>query len=52
MLIRLPVDQGACAIVGVTYTLSDGHMRLRGTVGEIGETVTNTERTVAGPTAD
>lgn len=23
------VDKGACAIVGVTYTLSDGHMRVQ-----------------------
>ena len=41
-IIAEKVDKGACAIVGVTYTLSDGHMRLRGTVGDIGETVPNT----------
>jgi carbonic anhydrase len=31
------VAKGECAIAGVTYTLSDGHMRLQGVVGEIGE---------------
>ena len=41
-IIAEKVDKGACAIVGVTYTLSDGHMRLRGVVGDIGETVPNT----------
>lgn len=41
-IIAKKVDRGACAIVGVTYTLSDGHMRLRGTVGDIGETAPNT----------
>jgi carbonic anhydrase len=30
------MDKSACAIVGVTYTLSDGHMRVQGTVGDIG----------------
>ncbi|MFZ2173083.1 MAG: carbonic anhydrase [Rhodococcus sp. (in: high G+C Gram-positive bacteria)] len=31
------VERGACAIAGVTYKLSDGHMHLQGAVGEIGE---------------
>ncbi|BDQ23966.1 hypothetical protein RQN9TF_32425 (plasmid) [Rhodococcus qingshengii] len=30
------MDKSACAIVGVTYTLSDGRMRVQGTVGDIG----------------
>lgn len=30
------VDKSACTIGGVTYTLSDGHMRVQGTVGDIG----------------
>ncbi|MFD4293533.1 carbonic anhydrase [Rhodococcus sp. NPDC058505] len=33
------VENGTCAIVGVTYTLSDGGIKLRGSVGEIGEVV-------------
>ncbi|TQF75070.1 carbonic anhydrase [Rhodococcus spelaei] len=33
------VANGTCAIVGVTYTLSDGGIKLRGSVGDIGEVV-------------
>ncbi|MFE3292839.1 carbonic anhydrase [Rhodococcus sp. NPDC059234] len=33
------VANGTCAIVGVTYALSDGGIKLRGAVGEIGEVV-------------
>ncbi|NMM86031.1 carbonic anhydrase [Rhodococcus sp. SRB_17] len=33
------VEKGTCAIVGVTYALSEGHMRLQGAVGEIGESI-------------
>ncbi|GAA4470854.1 carbonic anhydrase [Rhodococcus olei] len=33
------VENGTCAIVGVTYTLADGGITLRGVVGEIGEIV-------------
>lgn len=33
------VENGTCAIVGVTYTLSDGGTKLRGVVGEVGESV-------------
>lgn len=31
------VEAGRCAIVGVTYTLSDGGIRLRGVIGDVGE---------------
>lgn len=31
------VEQGTCAIVGATYTLSDGHVKLQASVGDIGE---------------
>ncbi len=48
-IIAEKVDRGACAIVGVTYTLSDGHMRLRGAVGDIGETAPITGRLDAPP---
>ena len=37
------VGKGTCAIVGVTYALSDGRMRLQGTVGDVGETATGSE---------
>ena len=37
------MDKSACAIVGVTYTLSDGHMRVQGAVGDIGESVETVE---------
>ena len=43
---RIIADQvgtGTCAIVGVTYALSDGRMRLQGTVGDVGETATGSE---------
>ncbi|WP_345353010.1 carbonic anhydrase [Rhodococcus olei] len=33
------VADGTCAIVGVTYTLADGGIKLRGVEGEIGEVV-------------
>lgn len=33
------VDAGRCAIVGVTYTLADGSVKLRGVIGEVGQTV-------------
>ncbi|MGW6692512.1 carbonic anhydrase [Rhodococcus sp. NPDC054953] len=33
------VDAGRCAIVGVTYKLADGGIRLRGVIGDVGETV-------------
>ncbi len=36
-LIADKVAAGECAIVGVTYTLSDGRMKLRGVVGDVGE---------------
>ncbi len=36
-LIADKVAAGRCAIVGVTYTLSDGHMELRGVIGDVGE---------------
>lgn len=32
------VERGECAIVGVTYTLTDGHMKLRDVIGDVGET--------------
>lgn len=38
-LIAERVEAGECAIVGVTYTLSDGRMKLRGVVGDVGENV-------------
>ncbi len=38
-LIAERVEAGECAIVGLTYTLSDGHMELRGVIGDIGEDV-------------
>ncbi|MFC9788206.1 carbonic anhydrase [Rhodococcus sp. NPDC127528] len=37
------VANGTCAIVGVTYTLADGGIKLRGVVGEIGEVVDEAE---------
>ncbi len=33
------IAAGTCAIVGVTYTLSDGGIKLRGSIGDIGEGV-------------
>ncbi|MGF7122852.1 carbonic anhydrase [Rhodococcus sp. TAF43] len=33
------VEKGTCAIVGVTYKLSDGDIKLQGVVGDIGESV-------------
>ncbi|QBJ97073.1 carbonic anhydrase [Rhodococcus sp. ABRD24] len=33
------VERGTCAIVGVTYKLSDGDIKLQGAVGDIGESV-------------
>ena len=42
-IIAEKVGRGACAIVGVTYALSDGRMRLQGTVGDVGETATGSE---------
>ncbi|WP_137725977.1 carbonic anhydrase [Prescottella subtropica] len=33
------VEAGKCAIVGVTYKLADGGIKLRGVIGDIGETV-------------
>ncbi|NMO04718.1 carbonic anhydrase [Gordonia sp. TBRC 11910] len=36
-LIADRVDKGEVAIVGLTYRLSDGHVELRGVVGDIGE---------------
>lgn len=38
-IIAEKVENGSCAIVGVTYTLADGGIKLRGVVGEIGESV-------------
>ncbi|QDQ96500.1 carbonic anhydrase [Tomitella fengzijianii] len=38
-LIAKRVEEGKCAIVGLTYTLSDGHMELRGAIGDVGEKV-------------
>ncbi|WP_182347270.1 carbonic anhydrase [Tomitella gaofuii] len=38
-LIAQRVEEGKCAIVGLTYTLSDGHMELRGVIGDVGEQV-------------
>ncbi len=32
------VEKGECAIVGVTYTLTDGCMKLRDVIGNVGET--------------
>lgn len=32
------VEKGECAIVGVTYTLTDGCMKLRDVIGDVGET--------------
>ncbi|WP_024795134.1 carbonic anhydrase [Tomitella biformata] len=31
------VEKGECAIVGVTYTLTDGCMKLRDVIGDVGE---------------
>ena len=31
------VEKGACAIVGVTYKLSDGQVKLQGVLGDVGE---------------
>lgn len=31
------VEKGDCAIVGVTYKLTDGHVKLQGVVGDVGE---------------
>ncbi|MFC4603753.1 carbonic anhydrase [Rhodococcus kronopolitis] len=31
------VENGTCAIVGVTYTLANGGVKLRGVVGDVGE---------------
>lgn len=33
------VEQGSCAIVGVTYVLEDGGVKLRSVVGEVGDVV-------------
>jgi carbonic anhydrase len=33
------VERGSCAIVGVTYKLSDGRVKLQASVGDIGEVV-------------
>jgi carbonic anhydrase len=37
-IIAEKVEAGTCAIVGVTYTLSDGGIKLRSTVGDVGDT--------------
>lgn len=37
-IIAEKVEKGTCAIVGVTYTLANGGVKLRGVVGEVGET--------------
>lgn len=34
------IEEGSLAIVGLTYQLSEGKVRLRGSIGDIGETVT------------
>lgn len=31
------INNGTCAIVGATYTLSDGRIRVRNTLGTVGE---------------
>ncbi|NLG55289.1 MAG: carbonic anhydrase, partial [Rhodococcus sp.] len=31
------VEQGTCAIVGVTYKLTDGQVKLKDVIGDVGE---------------
>lgn len=38
-IISEAVEAGKCAIVGVTYKLSDGDIKLQSVVGDVGETV-------------